>query len=59
MNMALMVTHCAQIRRAVPLRIFYLPTSNGKHLECLCAFCMMRLTVLTYKHFRAYSVWFV
>ncbi len=54
--MALNGTHCAQIRRAFPLRISYLPTSNGKHSECLCAFRMLRLAVLSYKHFCAHSV---
>ncbi len=59
-NMALNGTHCAQIRRAFPLRVSYLPTSNnGKHSECLCAFCMVRLAVLTCKHFCAHSVCFV
>ncbi len=33
MNMTLNSTHCAQIHLAFPLRISYLPTSNGKCLE--------------------------
>ncbi len=52
-------THCAQIRRAFPLRISYLPTSNGKHLVCLCTFCMVRLAVLTNIFAHTLFVWSV
>ncbi len=41
------------------LRISYLRTSNGKHSECLCAFCMLHLAVLTCRHFCAHSVYLV
>ncbi len=38
LNVTLNGTHCAQIRRAFPLPISYLPTSNRKDSECLHAF---------------------